>query len=99
MSTVFVGDVGTLIKLDTKNDVGEAIGVKILARVQGTDDVVELSAVVGETTKLQHVKTALTFAVAGIWELQAYVDFAGDEEYYGDFVLLPVMKELEIIVP
>jgi len=82
---VFTTDVGTLIKLDTETDLGEATLVNILARKPSGDTVV-LAATVVETTKVQHTKTALTLNVAGSWDLQAYARWTGGTEHYGEVI-------------
>lgn len=75
MGKVCTTDVGTLIKLDTGEDITTASSHKIVAKPPDGGVAVDLVSAVVETTKLQHTKTALTLAKVGTWELQAYVVF------------------------
>jgi len=90
MSQVFEPDVGTQIKLDTETSLAGGTNEKIIAR-SPSGTVSDLAASIVETTKIQHVKTALTLAEAGQWDLQAYVEIGG-EKYHGKRVILTVYE-------
>jgi len=89
MGKVFAADVGTKIILDTGQDLSAATLTKIKAKVRGGTEVKTLDGTVVETTKIQHSKTAETLATAGVWTLQAYVEFTADK-YWGEKVTLEV---------
>lgn len=93
MSRVHTTDVGTLIKLDTGVDLSTASNQKIVAK-KPTGALVDLVAIVVDTTKLQHTKTALTLAEAGEWELQSYVELPGPQKLSGDAAKLYIYPPL-----
>lgn len=74
---VFTTDVGTEFVLDTGIELAGASNQVIKAKPPDGGALVSLLATIVETTKLKHVKTATTLATAGIWELQAYIEFTG----------------------
>lgn len=91
MSKVFTTDVGTKIILDTGQDLSAATAQSIKAKNPSTGAWETLTAIVVETTKLQHSKTASTLNVAGNWRLSSYVEFTADK-YHGDPVILTVFE-------
>lgn len=91
MSKVYTTDVGTLIKLDTGEDISSGVSsVKIIAKPPSEGAAVDLAASVVETTKVQHTKTAATLNSAGEWELQAYVEYTAGDKYRGETVVLMI---------
>ena len=68
----YVGDTGTVILLDTKQDISVATSVSISAKTP-KGEVRSWSGAVVETTKVQYVTTAETFSEPGTWTLQAVV--------------------------
>lgn len=93
MGKVYATDVGTLIKLDTERDISAATSHKIIAKL-GTGVATNLTTTIVETTKLQHVKTASTLSSAGLWSLQAYVQFSDGSKYWGEIVELTIYAPL-----
>lgn len=90
MSQVFEPDVGTQIKLDTETNLAGGTNQKIIAR-SPSGVVSDLASTIVETSKIQHVKTAVTLAEAGQWDLQAYIQL-GSEIYHGKPVILTVYE-------
>ena len=73
---VFVGDVGTEIVLDCKEDISAATAREIVARrPNGTR--VAWSAVADGTTAIKYVTQDGDLCVAGNWKLQARVELPG----------------------
>jgi formyltetrahydrofolate synthetase len=95
MAKVYTTDVGTLIKLDTGEDISSGVSeVKIIAKPPDESAAVELAATVVETTKVQHTKTADTLDETGEWELQAKVTYIPGDIYRGEKVVLMVYAPL-----
>ena len=94
MSNIYAKDVGTLIQLDTNEDLSAVVAQKIYYQApSGTKG--DLSGVtVVETTKLQHTKTSTSLDSPGTWKLQAWVQWSSSDEYYGDIVELAVKEGL-----
>lgn len=75
MAKIFKGDVGTVIIVDTLNDLSEASVIKLKVKKPGATTVVEWTPVeVVETTKLQYVIVADDLDKVGVYSLQAYVE-------------------------
>jgi hypothetical protein len=95
MAKVYTTDVGTLIKLDTGEDISSGVdSVSIIARPPSEAAAVELTATVAETTKVQHQKTADTLDEAGEWELQAEVTYTLGDIYRGEKAILMVYEPI-----
>jgi hypothetical protein len=93
MSQVFVGDVGTIIQLETGVDLSSATTVTIRVKKKGEKhqiSVEEWTGTVASTTKVRHVSAAGDFDVAGTYLLQAHV-LMPSWEGYGGIVELPVL--------
>lgn len=73
MSTVFVGDVGTVITLDCGINISTATLVKIRAKKPDLS-VVEWAATVEGTNSITHTITVGELNVPGVWLLQSYVE-------------------------
>lgn len=73
MTKVYVGDIGTLLQLDTGQPLSGATSVSIEVRKMATGVEVSLPGVVVSSTKVQVTSVADTFDVAGEWLLQAKV--------------------------
>jgi hypothetical protein len=100
MAKVYTTDVGTLIKLDTGEDISSGVSeVKIIAMPPSEAGAVELTAAVAETTKVQHTKTADTLDEAGEWELQAEVTYTAGDIYRGEKAVLMVYAPLVVASP
>lgn len=70
--SVFIGDVGTVIVLDTGSTITDATSVKIkYLRPDGSNG--EWTGTIYETTKVKYILQAGDLNVAGTWKLQAYV--------------------------
>ena len=93
MGKVYDKDIGTLIRLNTGVDISTASKCKIIAKPP-FGSTIDLAATIIDKTKLQHTKLANTLAKPGIWQLQAYVEFAGVGEYCGEIVQLTIYKSL-----
>lgn len=94
MDKVHTTDVGTLIKLNTGEDLSTGVNsVKIVAKL-GEAAAVDLTATVVETTKVQHQKTASTLNTAGAWDLQAEVDFDDGTNFRSRPIVLNVYASL-----
>ena len=94
MSNVYTKDVGTLIQLDTGEDLSEVIDEKIYFKAPDESTGALGGITVVEDTKLQHIKTALTFNQAGTWYLQAYAQWNAGDIYHGDIVQVTVVEGL-----
>lgn len=90
MAKVYTTDVGTLIKLDTGEELTEGVSTQKIVAKLGEADAVNLTATVVETTKVQHQKTDTTLNSAGAWKLQAHVEFDDGSIYKGDIVTLTI---------
>ena len=88
MSKVFVGDVGTVIILDTKVNITTATVRKILAE-KPSGQSVEWTASLEGTTAIKYTIQAGDLDQEGIWMIQAYVEMPGWQGR-GDSVRLEV---------
>lgn len=91
---LYVGDVGTLIKLDTGNDLTNATLQKIKYK-KPNDTTGEWEAEIEDPPTAGIIKykvTAGVFDVSGIWKLQAYVEFDADH-WLGETVTMKVSPE------
>lgn len=86
---VFVKDVGNQIILETGEDISTGSEYKLLARNPVSKKVLYLSAALGGTTQIVHIKNANTFNVPGLWKMQGRVKFDG-ETYHTDYCWLTV---------
>ena len=94
MGKVYTTDVGTLIKLDTGEDLSSGVSSQKIVGKLGGASAVDLTATVVETTKVQHEKAADTLNSAGVWQLQAHVEFTDSTIYRGEVVELEVYASL-----
>ena len=75
-SQYYVGDIGTIIEVDTCNDITTATLVRL--NVQKPDDtVVTWSGSVYDTTKIRHTVVSGDFDQSGTYYVQAYVEMPG----------------------
>lgn len=76
MSTVFVGDVGTVIKLDTGTDLTSATALKIkVKKPNGTEVEWTASQDANNPKVMTYTIQSGDLDQSGTWKLQAYVEF------------------------
>jgi len=73
MSDLFVGDVGTVVTVETSNDLSAATLLELHVRKPSGAGVTWAGAL-ADTTKIQYTILAGDFDEAGSWSLQAYVE-------------------------
>ena len=73
MGKVYVGDIGTIIKLDTGEDLAQAT-VKRIKYTMPDGSEGFWSGEVVETTKIQHTVASGELSLAGEWLFQAYIE-------------------------
>jgi hypothetical protein len=88
MSKVYVGDIGTVVKLDTGQPLAGATALSIDAR-RPDGSAVNLTATIVETTKVMITTDSATFTQPGDWRLQAHVTMPTGE-WRGETVALTV---------
>lgn len=93
MSTVFVGDTGTALVLDTGQNLASATSVSIEAK-KPSGTAVSWTGAVFESTKVRFVTLAGTFDEPGLWRLQARVVLPSGT-WRGESVLLRVYDVFE----
>jgi len=79
---VYVGDVGTVILVDTLSDITSSTVRKILARKPNGIEI-EWAAAVDSTTKLSYTTQDGDLDTVGKWMLQAYVELPSGK-WYGE---------------
>lgn len=93
MSQVFVGDIGTVIQLETGVDISTATTVSIKVKKRSAKHEISLADWVGtveSNTKVKYTSVSGDFNVAGTYRLQAYVKMS-TWEGHGGIVELPVL--------
>lgn len=76
MSKVYVGDVGTVIRLDVGEDVsGSTVSMKV-RKPDGTETAWSASVNASDSTKIDHTTVSGDLDQAGVYELQASIDGA-----------------------
>lgn len=90
---IFLGDYGTEIVLDTKQDLTSATSVKIRYK-KPSGNVGEWTATVTDTTKVKYTTASGDIDEAGTWEIQVVVEFPG-AKFYGTIVRFQVTRPLE----
>lgn len=76
MTTVYLGDVGTVITLDCGSDVSTATVRKMRARMPN-GGIKEFTASADTNNSIKYTLLAGDFNVAGNWQVQAYIDMPG----------------------
>lgn len=74
MGKIYTGDVGTVIKLDTKEDISSSTDVRIIyEKPDGTST--EWIATINGSSYVQYITTSTSdLDQAGTWTVQVYVD-------------------------
>ena len=92
MTTIFIGDIGTVISLDVGVDISDATAQKIYYKNSSTDG--EWTATLGDDNQsVEYVLQAEDIDVAGKWYLQAYVE-TPDGKWHGDSVAIVVKESI-----
>ena len=92
MSTVFVGDVGTVIKLDTGTDLSTATVLKIkVKKPNGTTLEWTATQDASNPKVMTYTIQAGDLDQSGTWKLQAYVEFPSWQGH-GQWASLKVSK-------
>jgi len=73
---VFIGDIGTEIKIDTGEDISSATGVSITYLKPVSKDTGTWVAAVDGTQVVLYTTDAGDFDEAGIWRVQAVITFS-----------------------
>jgi len=94
MANHYVGEMGTQVVLDTEVTLTGAQSCVIkVKKPDGTEE--EWSASVTETTKIVHTLEDGDFDQAGLYKMQAYVEFDSDNTFLGETVEMYVYDEYE----
>jgi len=76
MTTIYLGDVGTVIILDCGSNVSTATVRKMRARMPN-GGIKEFTASADTNNTIKYVLLDGDFNVAGNWQVQAYIDMPG----------------------
>jgi len=90
MASVRLGDIGTVIELDTGEDLANATAIKIKVKKPNGEEL-EWLADKSLPTSVKHTVAAGELDVAGYWLLAAYVEF-GTSKFSGETAELFVRK-------
>ena len=71
---VYLGDIGTILRLDTNVDLTDVLVTKIKAMKPDGTTVVEYDAEVHGTTEVQYIFALGDIDQTGVWLVQAYIE-------------------------
>lgn len=94
MSKIYVGDVGTVLTVETNSTLtgASATNLKIL-KADGTE--VTWTGAINGTTQIDYTFVADDINVAGDWYLNSFVTFAGGDQWTGETVKFKVYNPFD----
>jgi len=90
---IFISDVGTSIILDTQSDISTALIYRMYYE-DPNGDTGYFTCILEGTEQIKYSTTGVDLNIAGDWVIQAYVEYAGGNKFYGCKIILSVKSNI-----